>query len=103
MSFPKNGRVAIIDDKVEQALPIMNALAQRRRPYVFYTGEVQYLPEEDTAPNDIRVLFLDINLIDNSTHEDKVLKGRLIPVLNKVIPKNKLSVCFSILESSPRT
>lgn len=88
MNIPLNGRIAIIDDKIEQALPLINVLAKKRCPYLYFSGEVKYLPEEGDSPNDIRVLFLDINLIDDQEHEAKVLKGRLIPVLKRVISKD---------------
>lgn len=88
MNIPLNGRIAIIDDKIEQALPLINVLAKKRCPYLYFSGELKYLPEEGDNPNDIRILFLDINLIDDKEHEAKVLKARLIPVLKRVISKD---------------
>lgn len=88
MNIPLNGRIAIIDDKIAQAEPLINVLAQKRCPYLYFSGELKYLPEEGENPNDIRILFLDINLIDDSEHEPKVLKGKLIPVLKRVISKD---------------
>ncbi|MBW8684693.1 hypothetical protein [Chitinophaga rhizophila] len=89
MNLPLNGRIAIIDDKIEQAIPLMNVLSQKRYPYSYYSGEVQFLPDQNDISNDIRILFLDINLIDDQVREEKVLRGRLIPVLKRVIsPSN---------------
>ena len=85
MNIPLNGRIAIIDDKVEQALPLMNVLAQKKCPCLHFTGELRYLPEEGQAHNDIRILFLDINLLDDAIHTEAQLKGRLVPVLKRVI------------------
>ncbi|NCT74827.1 MAG: hypothetical protein GXC78_09865 [Chitinophagaceae bacterium] len=87
MNIPLNGRIAIIDDKIDQALPLINVLAQRRCPYSYYSGEMNFLPKEDEVTNDIRILFLDINLIDDKVHPDKELKSKLIPVLSRVISK----------------
>ncbi len=88
MNIPLNGRIAIIDDKIEQALPLINALAQKRCSYSYYSGEIKFLPALGESTNDIRVLFLDINLIDDTVHDDKTLKSKLVPVLSRVISKD---------------
>lgn len=87
MSLPLNGRIAIIDDKITHAEPLMKVFSQRQIPFTYFSGEVNYLPKEGSNLNDVRILFLDINLIDDGVQNDKVLKGRLIPVLKKVISK----------------
>ncbi|MEJ0104365.1 MAG: hypothetical protein WDO19_18160 [Bacteroidota bacterium] len=88
MSLPINGRIAIIDDNMEQALPLINVLAQKQCPCSYFSGELKYLPNIGENLNDIRLLFLDINLIDDATHTDKELKAKLIPVLSRVISKD---------------
>ena len=85
MSLPINGRVAIIDDQLRHAEPLMKIFSQRQIPFTYFSGEYNYLPTEGENSNDIRVLFLDINLIDDGEHEDKVLRGKLLPVLKSVI------------------
>lgn len=88
MSIPINGRIAIIDDQINQAQPLINILSKNQKPHTYFSGDSKYLPIDGENYNDIRVLFLDINLIDDSKHEDKVLKARLIPVLKRVISSN---------------
>ena len=88
MNLPVNGRIAIIDDQFKHAEPIIKVLSMKQLPHTYFSGEMLFLPEEDNNLNDIRVLFLDINLIDDSEHDNKVLKSRLIPVLNRVISKD---------------
>ncbi|MGJ8716577.1 MAG: hypothetical protein ACSHXG_15870 [Maribacter stanieri] len=87
MNIPLNGRIAIIDDKVEQAEPLMQVLSKNQMPYVFYKGnDLNYLPEEDNRYNDIRILFLDINLLDDTAKPDeKQIKSILYNVLKRVI------------------
>ena len=59
--IPINGRVAIVDDKIEQALPLMRVFAKNNIPYVFYEGNnYNYFPE--TPEHYIMILFLDLNL-----------------------------------------
>lgn len=88
MNLPLNGRVAIIDDQIKQAEPLMKIFSQKQIPFTYFSGEVVYLPEEGNSNNDIRVLFLDINLIDNTERDDKDLKAILVPVLTRVISSN---------------
>jgi len=88
MIIPLNGRITIIDDQIKHARPLMTELSRKQIPFTYYSGDYDSLPEETSNPNDTRVVFLDINLIDDSEHENKVLKARLVPVLKKVIAKN---------------
>lgn len=86
--LPINGRIAIVDDQLSQAAPLIKTLSKNRLPHTYFSGEVEFLPDTNDNDNDIRILFLDINLIDNSEHENKVLKSRLIPVINRIISLN---------------
>lgn len=88
MSFPINGRIAIIDDQITQVLPLIKVLSKKQYPFSYFSGELKYLPEEESLNNDYRIIFLDINLIDDSEHPSNTLKARLIPVLRKIISKN---------------
>lgn len=88
MFLPINGRVAIIDDQLKHAEPLMKALSKKQVPFTYFSGDYNFLPIEGENLNDIRVLFLDINLIDDGEHPDIVLKGKLIPVLKKVVSEN---------------
>lgn len=88
MNIPLNGRIAIIDDNINQALPLINVLAQKRCPYYYFSGEMKFLPKTGEAANDIRVLFLDINLIGDEGRSEKELRSKLVSVLSRVISKN---------------
>ena len=83
-----NGRIAIIDDNMEQVLPLIEVFGQKQFPYVYYTGDVKGLPEEGQANNDIRILFLDIYLNGDQLRTDKELKSSLISIIKRVIPDN---------------
>lgn len=88
MNLPLNGRIAIIDDQITQAEPLMKILAKRQIPFTYFSGEYDFLPDLSNTSNDIRILFLDINLIDNTERPNKELKAKLIPVLSRVISEN---------------
>jgi len=88
MNLPLNGRIAIIDDQIKHAEPLMKVFSQKQIPFTYFSGEVKFLPNEGANLNDIRILFLDINLMDDGVQNNKVLKGKLISVLKRVISKD---------------
>ena len=58
-------------------------------PYVFYKGDdINFLPDENSRFNDIRLLFLDINLLNSKTASDKEVKASLYSVIRRVISEN---------------
>jgi hypothetical protein len=89
MSLPLNGRIAIIDNEIDQAIPLMRVFAKNHLPYVFYKGDdISFLPDENSRFNDIRLLFLDINLLNSKTASVKEVKSSLYSVIRKVISEN---------------
>lgn len=86
--IPLNGRIAIVDNSIEQALPLMSVLSRHHIPYVFYKGnDVKYLPQ--TPENDIRILFLDLNLLGEKLEKEKDIRSVLYSVLVRIIsPQN---------------
>lgn len=89
MSIPLNGRIAIIENDLKEAMPLMKTFSKNQIPYVFYKGDdYSFLPDENSRFNDIRVLFLDLNLIDKSKPSEKKVKSVLYSVLKKVISKD---------------
>ena len=88
MNLPINGRIAILDDQIEQALPIIEALSKHQCPVSYYSGELESLPEEGENSNDLRVLFLDLILGGKGEVSNKILIGNLVPVLKRIISEN---------------
>ena len=82
---PRNGRIAIVDDKFEQALPIITALSKRRAPFTYYSGRFEELPEEGESSNDVRILFLDINLNPSTSSDLKQVRSTLAGVIGRII------------------
>jgi hypothetical protein len=84
-NIPINGRIAIVDDQIKQATPLIHLFGKLQLPYVYYDGKVKNLPELGKACNDVRLLFLDVNLIDDTKRKDKELKSTLISVIDRII------------------
>lgn len=84
MSFPKNGRVVIIDDKIEEALPLAKALSKRGISVLIYSGRASEFPEKPI--NAIRLLFLDLNLEGMDFEQDPENQAKMLkPVVEKII------------------
>lgn len=82
--IPSNGRVAIVDDKIDQALPLMRVLSKNNIPFVYYKGDdLDYLP--DKPENDIRILFLDLNLLGGRDYQPKEIESTLYSVLSRIL------------------
>lgn len=96
-TLPLTGRIVIIDDDFNQALPLMEELGKRRLPYLYYNGDPDKLPEQDSI-NDVRLVFLDINLQGNSVRPVKELFPIIYAVLNRIISSNNfpyILACWS--------
>lgn len=82
--LPHSGRVLIVDNDEFEAKPIMDALSKSGIPYLYYTGEVDGLPEDPMTG--VRILFLDLYLqglsVDSS---DAAIVSKHIGVFNKII------------------
>ena len=89
MFLPINGRVAIIDNEINEVEPLFKIFSKNRIPFTFVKGDdMSYLPEDDDESNDIRLVFLDLNLLGNRTPDTKEVKSSLYPILKRVISKN---------------
>lgn len=85
--IPLNGRIAIVDDQIEQALPLMRIFAKNNIPYVYYKGnDIEYLPEQ--PGNDIRILLLDLNLLGGRDNQPKDIRSSLFSVISHIISPN---------------
>lgn len=87
--FPENGGVVIIDDKIEEALPLMKILSKMDIPFKYFTGKEEELPEKPLF--NVTLLFLDIELEGmEGVQNDKTRLSALANVVSKIID-NKCS------------
>lgn len=89
MSFlPKNGRVIIVDDQIEQALPLINFFSKQKVSFTYFDGKSDSLPKNGEGFDDLRLIFLDVNLDGNQIPDHNTirsLQGRIKRLVNKVI------------------
>jgi len=88
MNIPMNGRVAIVENNLEEAKPLMNLFAQKQIPYLYYSGKVDEFPDAGDRSNDIRLLFLDLNLSDKGGETIQAKFGTLKTVITRLIRKD---------------
>lgn len=85
--IPINGRIAIVDDRPKEALPLIRTLSQNNIPYVYIKGDdMEFLPRQ--PENDIRILFFDLNLVGGQAVSDKQVKSTLINTFTRLIAPN---------------
>jgi len=96
--LPINGRVAIVDDVLEQAQPLMQELSKRQIPFVYYDGEPENFSEKEDRYNDIRILFLDLNLMGNAEYPTKQLYSAIYATMDRIISENNfpyILICWT--------
>ncbi|QOR76330.1 MAG: hypothetical protein IMW88_01830 [Thermoflavifilum sp.] len=82
--FPLNGRVVIIDDNKDEAIPLMNVLSRHCIPFTYFDGNKDNLPEKPV--DNVRIIFLDIQLEGmEGVQNDKTKLSALENVIKKVI------------------
>jgi len=102
MKLPRNGRIVVIDDKIEEALPLLSSLHLNGFPALYFNGEKKCLPR--VPLNDIRVIFLDLEIIvEGYTGQDNRSKAAttakiLSSIINTSIPTIYLLVLWSTHE-----
>jgi hypothetical protein len=86
MNLPQNGRVVIIDDKIEEGLPLVKVLAKNGVPATYFTGlDKDELPSEPIQ--DVRLVFLDI--VIGPKQSDKNQIATVGNILRRIIgPQN---------------
>ena len=81
MILPNNGKVLIIDDNINEALPLMKMLSKNKVPSMYFDGKVEDFPDEPFTG--IRIVFLDLRF--STVTSDKDVISNVIQILKKLI------------------
>jgi len=82
--YPENGSVVIVDDQIEEALPLMKVLSKLDIPFRYLSGSYDELPQSPF--NNVRIVFLDIQLEGmDGVREDKTKLSTLANVINRIV------------------
>ncbi len=86
MILPFNGSIVVIDDKVKQARPILDAFSKKGLSTIYFTGNEIDLPEEPIQG--VRIVIADLQLSE-SDNDPHTIATRLVNILQRIIsPKN---------------
>ncbi len=87
MMLPDNGKVVIIDDKIDEVINLISGLSAEKIPFVYYKDESgDDLPE--TPLQNVRIIFLDLLLIDDNAPPVKKVVSSIISRLKRVLSKD---------------
>lgn len=82
--YPENGSVVIVDDQIEETLPLMVALSKLDISYKYFSGKSDDLPTEPLS--NIKIIFLDIQLEGmEGVQNDKTKLSTLANVISKIV------------------
>lgn len=87
MILPTNGKVVIFDDKYDEVKNLLKALSKQKIPYLYYQSEDGDDLPEDPVEN-IRLVFLDLELVVDSRATDQNIISAIYARLSKVIEPN---------------
>ncbi len=86
MQLPLSSKVVVIDDHIEEAFPLIQALSLKGVASVYFSGDNDQLPKN---PFDgVRVVFLDLELADTKGAKPKNKASKAVGVLKKLIVPN---------------
>ena len=86
LNLPRSGRVVVIDDKADEALPLVKVISKDRISVTYFTGTKEELPEQPFS--DVRLVFLDIMLEGAEGTDDKTKLSIAIGVIKRIIHKD---------------
>lgn len=81
MLFPRCGKVLVIDDQIEEAMPLLNLLGKKGVPAMYYSGSLSELPESPF--NEIRLVFCDLKY--NVAPDAKSVASNVLSILKSLI------------------
>ncbi len=84
MNILKTTKVVVIDDQLEEAMPVLKALGKIGVGAIYFSGDPDELP--DAPLKGIRMLFLDLDLNGAGGEEEKII-GQTLSVLERIIAK----------------
>ena len=81
MLFPRCGKVLVIDDQIEEAMPLLNLLGKKGVPTMYYSGNSLELPESPF--DEIRLVFCDLKY--NVALDAKSVASNVLSILKSLI------------------
>lgn len=81
MQFPRCGKVLVIDDRIEEAMPLLNILGQKSVSTIYFSGMQTEFPQ--VPFNEIRLVFCDLKFYASS--DPKIIVSNVVGILQSLI------------------
>ncbi|QHQ62925.1 hypothetical protein Ana3638_20850 [Anaerocolumna sedimenticola] len=85
MILPKNGRIVIIDDEMDNIKEFMEIFSMEGVSFSYFSGSYETLPDPDKPLTDTFLVLLDLELDGSSRGDDATQASQVINVLDKVL------------------
>lgn len=85
MNLPENGRIVIIDNNRDEAMPLISVLSKNGFAATYFDADVRNLPSRPLKG--IRILFQDMVLTAESK-DDKIIMSAVKSMLDKILDKD---------------
>lgn len=83
--IPQNGRIVIVDDRIDEALPLISLFSKNGAPVTYFNGQMDELPE--TPLKDVRIVFMDLRLSQGKL-ETKTIVSSFVSIIKRLISPN---------------
>lgn len=83
--LPRSSRIVVIDDKPDEAAPILNILAKEGCSAAYFSGDPESLP--DAPLQDVRVVFLDLDITGGLSAVSQIISSNVVNHLSRVLAK----------------
>lgn len=82
--YPENGSIVIVDDQIDEALPLIKILSKTGISFKYFNGKEEELPDDPL--DNVRIVFLDIELEGmEGVTADKTKLSALANVISKIV------------------
>lgn len=82
------GRVIVVDDEIDEAMPVLKALAKKGIASAFYDSDIDGLPADNSSrPKGVRLAILDMDLTGGGTSSKSKI-ATLVNCLRKILDPN---------------
>jgi len=83
MILPRNGRIVIIDDNMEDVKELMQVFSMDRISFSYFIGDIETLPQEPLS--DTFLVLLDLELDGSAKGNDATQASQVISVLQRIL------------------
>ena len=79
-------KVVVIDDQINEALPLIKLLSEKGATTLYYSGVPEEMPDSPLVG--VRLVFCDLRF--STTTDSKSIISNILAMLRKIISENKM-------------